>query len=219
MNARDALAIRTFLERCGNAFRSNRDYLWPDEVLTRAFADNQENTDRSGVLTKVTLLNALYRTSIYDIYGIARHIISIGKSLDEQLARGDHDAIDAIRRGHGIRSKKQNGRRRKEFDFYSFATKYCHWHRPDHYPIYDWYAEVALRAVEKATVGKAVATRSLRQFDRLVNATTIIPRSIKFKTRNFKRLDESLWIAGQILEGDADKAIERAVGPLPKSLI
>ena len=87
------------------------------------------------------------------------------------------------------------------------------------YPIYDWYAEVALRAVEKATVGKPVATRSLRQFDRLVTATIIIPRSIKFKTSNFKRLDVSLWIAGQILEGDADKAIERAVGPVPKSLV
>ena len=40
-------------------------------------------------------------------------------------------------------------KRDKTINFFSFASKYCHFHKPDRYPIYDQYVDAALRNLRR----------------------------------------------------------------------
>ena len=62
--------------------------------------------------------------------GIAYHIYNI-KDIDNALKKGEYSLIDRIARGHGVSSKG------KEKHFYSFASKYCSFHNPEKFAIYD----------------------------------------------------------------------------------
>jgi hypothetical protein len=86
------------------------------------------NVDAGEVSVKVAALNGLYATSIYGIAQMARHIVSL--NIDDPLSSGraDPGLVERIAR------LEQKGKVRRN---YSFATKYCSFHRPDVYPIYD----------------------------------------------------------------------------------
>ncbi len=97
-----------------------------DQALTRLVAAFPENHDESAVLLKATTINSLYATSIYAIFQVAHHICAL--NIDSELTQGSLTVVDKIAT-ITLRGKiKRN---------YSFATKYCSWHRPDIYPIYD----------------------------------------------------------------------------------
>lgn len=109
-----------------------------NEILERAlgelFKQYPENTDAAHVFLKVTVLNALYGTQI-PIYSdripvileVANHIVSLG--FDPDLDRGSEELVGKITRV--VVSGKADRYN------YSFATKYCSWHKPDFYPIFD----------------------------------------------------------------------------------
>ena len=77
---------------------------------------------------KVAGINQLYRTNIFDPLTVAKHIYDLRAFLDDELCKGSLsiiDKIELVKFGHKIRY------------FYSFATKYCSWHHPEKYFIYD----------------------------------------------------------------------------------
>lgn len=86
------------------------------------------NVDVGEVSVKVAALNGLFATSTYGVVQMARHIVSL--NIDDPLSSGraDPDLVERIAR------LEQKGKVRRN---YSFATKYCSFHRPDVYPIYD----------------------------------------------------------------------------------
>lgn len=107
----------------------------PDPALFELFAHYPKNTDHKHVLLKVVALNALYSTMIRvyskitpTVYEVANHIAAIGDEIDSGLEAGSPDLVLKV-------SKVAKGV--KAFYNYSFATKYCSFHRPEHYPIYD----------------------------------------------------------------------------------
>lgn len=53
------------------------------------------------------------------------HKLATKEKLDMMLKSGDQEAVSKICQGHGILYRKA-----KEYDFYSFATKYCHFSNP-----------------------------------------------------------------------------------------
>ncbi len=99
-----------------------------DAALRRLFDTMPNNVDAGEVSVKVSALNGLYATSIYGVVQMARHIVSL--NIDDPLSSGraDPDLVERIAR------LEQKGKVRRN---YSFATKYCSFHRPDVYPIYD----------------------------------------------------------------------------------
>lgn len=111
----------------------------PDSALFELFARYPKNTDHKHVLLKVVALNALYSTMIRvystitpTVYEVANHIVAIGDEIDSGLEAGSPGLVLTISKI----SKKVN-KDEKTFYNYSFATKYCSFHRPEHYPIYD----------------------------------------------------------------------------------
>jgi hypothetical protein len=105
-----------------------------EEALRELFGQYPHNTRPAHVLLKVTTLNTLYSTqiplyreSIPTIFDVAEHIVVLG--VDSDLKRGDDGLVSRLARTE-VPPKKVR------FN-YSFATKYCSWHNPNAYPIFD----------------------------------------------------------------------------------
>lgn len=86
------------------------------------------NNDVGEVAVKLAAINGLYATNIFAVTRVATHIADLG--IDARLAEPGIDA-DLIEQ---IATVDINGKVRRN---YSFATKYCAFHRPDTYPMYD----------------------------------------------------------------------------------
>ena len=69
-------------------------------------------------------------------------ILAVGRKLDSLISRGDPVAVDLMKM---VKFEK----RAKAINFFSFASKYCHFHKPDRYPIYDQYVDAALRKLRR----------------------------------------------------------------------
>jgi len=112
------------------------NYREQEQALSELFDQypNNMEKDRSGVLLKVVALNHFYSTNIFNVYAVAKHIVSIS-NFDEKLRGGDPTIIVELR------DRATNGTNR---DLYSFATKYCSHHFSDEYPIYDSYVHKVL---------------------------------------------------------------------------
>ena len=108
------------------------------KALDALFSAYPKNTCPWQVLLKVTALNALYKTRIMNVYPVVETILGVGRKLDSLISRGDPAAVDLMKM---VKFEK----REKTINFFSFASKYCHFHKPDRYPIYDQYVDAALR--------------------------------------------------------------------------
>jgi hypothetical protein len=99
-----------------------------DKILRELFSKHPANTPNTieYVYFKVKLLNDFYSTGILDIYSVVEKIVEI-ENLDNLLKEGKDEAVEKIR--HAVENR----------DFYSFATKYCHFSNPKEYSIYDQY--------------------------------------------------------------------------------
>jgi hypothetical protein len=204
------ISARTYLESCANAFDRTPGYPLADRILAQVFSTNQKNDSIEVVLHKAALLNTLYRTNIFSIYQMAGHLLK--QRLDSSIERGDRQAVALIRLGHGI---KKN---RKELDFYSFATKYCHWHQPTLFPMYDRYVTVALQRLNRKLQFMATFSNDdLRNYPTFLAAVNECRAQLKLDW-GYKRFDQALWISGQIIKGEADRAVVQAAGKLPRGL-
>lgn len=164
----------------------NDDNEHAEKALTLLLDRFPTNTEMPDVLLKVAAINALYNTQIRGIHAVSEHIVTCG--IDSRLDQGDAAVVDAIA------SVFFNGKPRCN---YSFATKYCSWHRPDLYPIYDSRVDFCLR--EYATVPNPFATfraADLWQYARFRELLKIFREHYGLSSINFKNLDKFLYVIG-----------------------
>jgi len=116
-------------ERVGTSIeRFDRENELTESTLAELFQQYPDNSDLRHVMLKVVAVNSLYHTCIYAIDAVARHIHAHAKEIDPALAAGSREIVDTIAKVT-VQGKPHN--------FFSFATKYCSWHQPEKYPIYD----------------------------------------------------------------------------------
>ena len=108
-------------------------------VLTQLFQKFPENNDSEEVIVKTKVLNALYSTYILAVKRVATHITNLG--IDPDLRAGKPEIVDRI-----AKVQLQNGKTR---NYFCFASKYCSWHNPMAYPIYDRNVEACLWCYRK----------------------------------------------------------------------
>ena len=94
------------------------------------------------MLLKCIVINTLYGTQIRAITNAAKHIVEL--NIDAGLQEGDPQLVDQIAK-LTIRTKEKEKKRRN----YSFATKYCSFHEPSLYPIYDSFVDKVLKAYQR----------------------------------------------------------------------
>jgi hypothetical protein len=110
------------------------EFCYCEGAMKDLFQAFPNNTKIHQVYLKIVALNTLYSTQIplYNsqvpsLWEVADHIVAIG--IDPMLSSGSPTVVGQIATIHPV---SKSGRRN-----YSFATKYCSWHRPDAYPIFD----------------------------------------------------------------------------------
>ena len=144
--------------------------------------------DLQQVIIKVSALNDFYSTNIFDTYSVAKHIHSI-QGVAERLTKGDLTLVNDLAR-LTIKGKEKN--------FYSFASKYCSHHKPDLYPIYDYYvAEVVIYYRNKDQFAN-FKRNDLREYSKFVE----IIRKYKVhynldKKYSLRDIDIFLWRIGR----------------------
>jgi len=165
-------------------------------VLTHLFQKFPRNADFGEVVVKTKVLNVLYNTQIRAVNIVARHICSL--AIDPDLTGGKPEIVDRI--------AKVQLKDKTRYNF-SFASKYCNWHNPTAYPIYDGNVEACLWYYKKegGSFAAALAERGIAfprygydypEFVRIVNA---FRDGYKLTSFTYKQLDKLLWSLGKAL--------------------
>lgn len=184
-------------EKINTAKRIRRELMktWErvDELLYREFRCFNQNIDVIDVAYKVNLLNKLYNCGLPLSPDDTAELI-VKAEIDSDLRNGD--PIELVERIATLRGQKRRKQKRVNIGVV-FASKYCHFHEPDRFAIYDQYARCALEDV----LGRKIEERNYRQMktgvDEIRNATGF----------SYKDIDEYLWVYGQYLAYRAGKKI------------
>ena len=154
-----------------------------EDAIQKAIKSFEGQNDILNVLNKCALINTFYSTSIKTKFlsVIANEVASnskAGKKFRESLAKKSISAVqdltDLITGVTNISS-------------YSFASKYCSFHNPDVYPIYDSYVSHAITYLNPKINDKV--------YPDFVDE--IKKWAKKCKTTDFKGFDHYLWIRGK----------------------
>jgi hypothetical protein len=129
---------------------------------------------------------------------MAERIVTRAKKagLDELLTSGDPSAVALIAKGRDITSKKGT-----EINFYSFATKYCSFHNPDLYPIYDSNVVKVLKYYRKNDTNFTFKSADLKEngYEKFYDIMTQFNKRYKLEQFSAKEIDEYLWQRGREL--------------------
>jgi hypothetical protein len=119
----------------------DREHALAEQALDELVRQYPRNGDLRHVLLKVVAVNSLGHTHVFDVEAVARHIHEEVPELDAMLKAGSPDAV------HQIAKLAIHG---KNYNLYSFATKYCARHNAGAYAIYDLRIEHYLCALHSA---------------------------------------------------------------------
>ena len=148
------------------------------------------NTNEYHVASKVCVLNSYSHVNLKHTYAIVNHLLGI-KDLDARLLDGDLLLIEEIR--HGIPG----------IDYYSFATKYCAFHQPSQYVVYDRYSSAILwHFIKESKVqGKCfteVSTRNkFKDYLNYIQVTLDFIDHYKLNNQRMHKIDQYLWLCGK----------------------
>jgi hypothetical protein len=146
------------------------------------------------IYLKVTAVNSLYSTNIYDTYRIAYHLYSNVRDIDYRLDMGDSLLVEEIAKGHGIKGKNGN-----EKHFYSFATKYCSFHNSSMFAIYDTLIQELLIKFhnEEVTNENKLNYDKLREYKEFLKVIGKFKERFELKDFSLKEVDMYLWLLGK----------------------
>ncbi|MCL4834549.1 MAG: hypothetical protein KJZ86_19065 [Caldilineaceae bacterium] len=157
-----------------------------DRALGKLFRLFPTNTSLEDVLLKVVTLNSLYATGILATYRVAEHIQQL--QIDPLLQSGDPQAVAQIaqvRIGNKIRNN------------YSFASKYCAWHNPRAYPIFDGFVEQMLWNYQRQDSFCQFRRQDLREYKKFRQAIDEFCHYYHLTKFGYKEIDKFLWLAGK----------------------
>jgi hypothetical protein len=160
----------------------------PENAIRILFEKFPDNKSYEGVLLKSIVINALYYTQIRAIVPVAEHILAL--DVDDDIRHGRPEVVDRIARVT-ISGKERNN--------YSFATKYCSFHRPDAYPIYDKYVDRLLTEYQKQDDFAQYYRAELKNYGRFKQILDAYRHFYGLNDVSLKHLDNFLWGYGKKL--------------------
>jgi len=207
--------IKEMLLLCCRKFYDIEGTREADQAVKMVFDHWPGNTHQEQVLIKVVVLNSLYNTALYavEVVEMAKHIVKQG--VDSKFSQGDPTVVEDIRKGHEISRGKTN----KEWNFYSFATKYCHWHVPSRYVMYDTNLDKALRELNKLLeFCRPFSSRELGQYSTLKEVIDSLAATLTLTSWDYKTLDQALWVYGRYLKNSLPDNIKTQLDTLAKAV-
>jgi hypothetical protein len=164
-----------------------------EDALGELFRQFPKNNETAHVLLKVTTLNDLYSTQIplYSkriptVWQVVDHIVAL--RIDSALDLGSSDLVYNVARIEIPNDKVHYN--------YSFATKYCNWHRPDFYPIYDSCVDEYLWHLMNQGLIDRFERQSLKVYPSLKAVVTKLRDRYGLAEFDFKQIDKYLYMKG-----------------------
>ena len=142
------------------------------------------------VLLKVSVLNDFYSTNIYNTVAMAEHIV--GLDIEDRIANGDASVVSEI--ASVVIAEKPRY-------CYSFASKYCSHHQPEHFPIFDSYVEAMLKHFRGVDQFASFKNSDLRNYANFVNVVHAFRRHYSLDRFSLREIDVYLWLAGKAAFG------------------
>lgn len=163
-----------------NTWREVRKFSAPVDAISKICKQYPNNNNLEEVLIKCAVIDNFSSTNVFDLYKMADHIVK--KNIDEKLKKGDYSLVNDI-------AKVEIGG--KERNFYSFATKYCHYHKPDDFAIYDSYVSKVL------CVFLDKKESELRNYNNYIKALNDFRQRYNLDKYKYDNLDKYLWRLGR----------------------
>ncbi|WP_019011206.1 hypothetical protein [Deinococcus aquatilis] len=151
------------------------------------------NTVTAEILLKVVVINQIYSTGIFAVQPVAERIQAA--NIDAALQVGDPSVVHHIDRLQFITAQgKQIDR-----SIYSFATKYCALHQPQHYPIYDGLISSKLLAYQKQDSFSPVNFKDTDLRDYLTFKAVVLQFQVHYHLTgvSLRDIDQFLWTLGK----------------------
>ncbi len=181
---------KKLVEEYNKKFEEDERYFLADQTIIKLFDKFGENKEIEDILLKISVINDLYSTNIFATFKMAKHILAL--KIDSALKKGDPKIVNKIAKIE-ILNKQKN--------FYSFATKYCNWHNPLRYPMYDKHVSKILIEYKKQTNFYDFNSDDLRDYPTFLKILTKFRDYFNLKGYNFKQIDKFLWMYGKELFG------------------
>lgn len=153
-------------------------------LLFRHFCPGNKKIEH--VLLKVCALNDFYSTNIFDTYSVAKHVLEM--DLDTRLNLGDCSLVNELARVTI---------REKEWNFYSFASKYCNHHKPERFPIFDSFVERLLMHYKKAHGFAKFRKDELKDYKRFIEIIEGFQKFYGLEAFSLREIDIYLWLTGK----------------------
>ncbi len=193
MGMNDKITIKLVREKID---KFNKDNKSSESAISKLIEKFPKNNDFEEVLLKVSVINSLYSTNIYDIRAMAKHIKK--QDIDTGLGKGEIEVVNKIARGHKIGAKSDDD---DGIYLYSFATKYCSWHNPQKYPIYDRYVDEVLRkSYRNQNENVRFKNKDLKKYEKFKKILKNFRNYFKLgeeEELSVKDLDKFLWLYGK----------------------
>jgi hypothetical protein len=170
-----------------------------EESLAQLREHFPKNTDIRHVLLKVLVLNKLYGTMIPDIKveTVAKHIVGLANdhSLDQLLPDGKIEAVAHIRDCPNLKQ------------YAAFASKFCSWHNPEAYPIYDGNVRACLWSYQNQDPFAEIKKQDdLSYYQNLFDAVVAFRNHYELNSLSFKQLDKFMYrVGGRILRARSEQ--------------
>lgn len=163
-------------------------------ALAELFRTFPHNTEPPEILLKVAAINQLYFTQVLAVETVAAHIADL--KIDTALNAGLLELVNQIAKVHIGESRERT--------FLSFASKYCNWHRPASYPIYDSRARECLSAYRRRF--GLFPGKDLWEYPSFCEAVTEFRYRFGLQELDFKHIDKFLYRRGDSLIAARSKA-------------
>jgi hypothetical protein len=180
--------------------RFDRENDLTERALAELFGQYPGNENDAHILLKVVALNGLYHTQILALHDVANHIYERGKDIDSALRVGSPEIVDTI--AEVVIPATERTRHN-----WSFATKYCSWHRPDSYPIWDSRVSAYLRWLTQKPSGSFLLKNpdNWKRYGEFVEMVHNLRRVCGLGEFSFKQIDKFLYTEGEKLIAEKER--------------
>lgn len=173
----------------------------PEEAINDLCTDkNKSQTDINRVIAKISIINQIYSTRVknIDTYWLAKLITSNGEKLKKFIYSNEPEKrVKAVHIIANSKKETNDENMKKMNNHYSFATKYCSFHNPDAFPIYDSYISAVVKANAGKGCEKVTNITSFNSYGNFCKAMGELKKTFSQKlNKNItaKEFDQFLWL-------------------------
>ncbi len=181
--------IDDYIDKFEDTFKND------DESIRMIIKKWPNNTEFEQVLAKMCVINSLYSAGVRkkQLCGIATYISKIS-DLDKKINSGDMQAF------YDISNTSED-----LFNVPVFASKFCHFHNPKKFPIYDKFSRKALAYINRIEKFSGLFEERDIQDYRIYKEKIDLYLKVLPTKYNYKKIDQFLWLYGYELEKENKK--------------